>query len=150
MKALSMPRPFLLAAALLPLAACASIMDGTQQSLSVRAVETDKAKCELTNDKGKWYVGETPGTVTVHRAYGDLIVTCRKDGWPSGTTAAKSSTKGMAFGNILIGGGIGAGVDMANGSAYDYPSEILVSLDGTTHAMTPSSTQPVSDTAVDR
>jgi hypothetical protein len=34
----------------------------------------------------------------------------------------------MAFGNIIFGGIIGAGIDMGNGSAYDYPNLITVSM----------------------
>jgi hypothetical protein len=40
--------------------------------------------------------------------------------------SVKSSTKAMAFGNILFGGVIGAGVDVATGAAYDYPTLITV------------------------
>jgi hypothetical protein len=50
--------------------------------------------------------------------------------------SAKSSTKGMAFGNILFGGVIGAGVDTATGAAYDYPVLITVQL-GSTTTITP-------------
>ncbi|MDH4481479.1 MAG: hypothetical protein QE279_02085 [Rhodoferax sp.] len=32
----------------------------------------------------------------------------------------------MAFGNIIFGGVIGAGVDISTGTAYDYPSLIVV------------------------
>ena len=35
----------------------------------------------------------------------------------------------MAFGNILFGGVIGAGVDIATGAAYDYPELIVVEVD---------------------
>jgi hypothetical protein len=34
----------------------------------------------------------------------------------------------MAFGNILFGGFIGAGVDMSTGAAYDYPDLIHVAM----------------------
>lgn len=44
----------------------------------------------------------------------------------------KSSAKGMAYGNILAGGIIGAAVDMGTGAAYDYPSLITVSMGLTT------------------
>jgi hypothetical protein len=51
---------------------------------------------------------------------------CTKEGFPAATTTVASSTKGMAFGNILFGGLIGAGVDAGTGAAYDYPNTILV------------------------
>ncbi|MEJ2347313.1 MAG: hypothetical protein P8090_18335 [Gammaproteobacteria bacterium] len=68
----------------------------------------------------------------VHRSYGDLSVNCKKDGEEPGLTTVKSSTKGMAFGNILFGGVVGAGVDVATGAAYDYPSLITVQMGKTT------------------
>lgn len=62
-----------------------------------------------------------PSSVVVNRSYSDSNVVCKK-GDKSGSSIMKSSTKGMAFGNILAGGIIGAGVDMHIGAAYDYPS----------------------------
>lgn len=110
---------------------CASIVNGQNQSVSVEALSSaDKvtgANCKLSNDKGVWYV-TTPGSTTVQRSFADLAVTCEKDGLAPGLLTAKSSTKAMAFGNILFGGVIGAGVDMATGAAYDYPTLISVEM----------------------
>lgn len=110
--------------------ACASVTTGPNQSLSVNTGEVQGAKCKLSNDKGTWYVPSTPGSVTVNRAYGDLSVLCEKDTL-QGNTIVSSSTKGMAFGNILAGGIIGAAVDAGTGSAYDYPTDITVQLGDT-------------------
>ena len=112
---------------LVTLSGCASITSGQNQSVSVSTGSDAGATCTLANDKGTWYVNSTPGSVTVNRAYGDMTVTCKKDN-KSGSAVVSSSTKGMAFGNILAGGVIGAAVDCGTGSAYDYPSEILVPL----------------------
>jgi hypothetical protein len=111
------------------LTGCASIVNGTNQVVSVdvrnKGEIVSGATCKLENDKGVFYV-TTPGTVTVHRAYNDLTVKCQKENMPSGVTTSKSSTKGMAYGNILFGGIIGIIVDMNDGAAYDYPSVISV------------------------
>lgn len=108
---------------------CASIVGGQNQPISVQARSgahaVSGAECELTNDKGKWFV-VAPGSTTVTRSYDDLHVTCSREGYEPGTTTARSTTKGMAFGNILVGGIIGAAVDMSSGAAYDYPSLITV------------------------
>jgi hypothetical protein len=111
---------------------CASIVSGTNQSLSVvtHAASGEAlpgATCSLVNDKGSWFV-TTPGSVTVHRSYGDLAVKCSKEGSDPGIANFKSSTKGMAAGNILFGGLVGAGVDIATGAAYDYPDLIHVNM----------------------
>jgi hypothetical protein len=118
----------------LTLSACASIVDGSSQSLSVKTLsdigDVAGAQCTLKNNKGEWYV-TTPGTVTVHRSYDDLNVGCSKQGYVMNVNSVASSTKGMAFGNILFGGLIGAGVDMSTGAAYDYPNPIVVRLQPT-------------------
>jgi uncharacterized protein YceK len=108
------------------LTGCASIVNGTHQSVSVHTGTIPGATCELENNKGKWFVNQTPGSVTVQRSYKDLVITCQKRNHRNALTRVASKTKGMAFGNIVFGGVIGAGVDMANGAAYDYPVDINV------------------------
>ncbi len=120
------------AAAALLLGGCASIVDGNSQSLSVKTLDKSErefvgARCSLTNDKGVWYL-VAPGSVTVHRSYADLVVECQAPEQEPGSTRANSTTKGMAFGNVLLGGVIGAGVDVATGAAYDYPQLITVTM----------------------
>jgi hypothetical protein len=114
----------------LALSGCASIVSGANQSVSVVAKsdggDVVGAKCSLTNDKGQSFA-TTPGSVTVHRSYGAMVVDCKTD-TSAGSAQVKSSTKGMAFGNILFGGVIGAGVDVATGAAYDHPELITVAL----------------------
>ncbi len=110
------------------LMSCASIVNGQNQSVSVNTPMAKGATCALENNKGKWFVSNTPGSVTVQRSYHDLHITCDKNGYYHGEKSIASSTKGMAFGNILFGGVIGAGVDMADGAAYDYPADIQVDM----------------------
>lgn len=114
--------------AALNLTGCASITTGTNQSVSVKTGEVNGATCSLENNKGKWYVNKTPGSVTINRSYSDLSIDCEKKGYAGGHKTVASNTKAMAFGNVVFGGVIGAGVDMANGAAYDYPTDINVSM----------------------
>jgi hypothetical protein len=118
-------------AALTQVVGCASIVNGQNQSLSIEtrsnAGPLAGANCKLANNKGVWFV-TTPGSATVQRSYEDLSVRCDKDSHDPGMASVKSATKGMAFGNILFGGIIGAGVDMSTGAAYDYPSLITVEM----------------------
>jgi hypothetical protein len=139
-------------AALGSLTGCASIVSGTSQVVSVETLHSSGnvagATCKLENDKGVYYV-TTPGTVTVHRAYGDMNVKCEKAGFDPGLATVKSSTKAMMAGNILFGGVIGAGVDAASGAAYDYPTlfQVLMGEQQTIQApaaapQTPAPSQP--------
>ena len=113
------------------LTGCASIVNGSSQVLSVETHHKGEAvvgaSCQLVNPKGTFYV-KTPGTVTVHRAYDDMNIKCEKDGLFPGLAAVKSSTKAMAFGNIVFGGVIGAAVDVGTGAAYDYPSVVRINM----------------------
>ena len=127
------------------LSGCASIVSGTNQVLSVQAKKGNDAitgaACTLTNNKGTWFI-TTPGTVTVHRAYNDLNITCKKEGIDPGVVAVKSTTKGMAFGNLLFGGLIGVAVDTGSGAAYDYPSLITINMGMATTLSAPTAATP--------
>ena len=110
------------------IAGCATITTGQNQPVSVETPGCQGATCKLSNDKGTWFVSTTPGSATVQRAYGDMTVTCEKGDYRSNPYIVKSSTKGMAFGNIIFGGLIGAAVDAGSGAAYDYPTLITVGM----------------------
>lgn len=110
------------------LGGCASIVKGTNQSISITTTPVDGARCELSNNKGTWYVNNTPASITVHRSFEELNVRCEKRGYGKGRLSVKSNTTASVAGNVLLGGVIGAGVDVANGAAYDYPQNIVVPL----------------------
>jgi predicted metal-binding protein len=120
-----------MAVSALTLGGCASIVNGQNQPVSVDTRQGADAivgaNCTLSNDKGTWYV-TSPGSATVHRSSADLAIKCEKNGSNPGLSTVKSFTKGMAFGNILFGGIIGAGVDISTGAAFDYPSLISVQM----------------------
>ena len=108
---------------------CATVTGSTTQNISVETRSDNGAisgaECELTNAKGKWLV-RTPGSTIIQRSNDDLVALCNKKGYVPGQQKLISTTKGSMFGNILLGGGIGAIVDHKNGSAYEYPSLIQI------------------------
>jgi len=135
--------------AALSLVGCASITGTTNQNVSVQTKEPTGAElvgasCELSNKKGKWFI-TTPGTVGISRSNDDIQVSCAKDGYLQGKQGVVSDTKGMMFGNIIFGGGIGAIIDHNSGAAYEYPSVIQVVMsriakvtDAVTSSLTPA------------
>jgi hypothetical protein len=139
------------------LSGCASITGSTSQSISVQTKEPTGAEilganCELTNSKGKWFV-ITPGTVGVSRSNDNMQLLCRKDGYEPGRNGIVSDTKGMMFGNIIFGGGIGAIVDHTSGAAYEYPSIFQVIMTklqsvNNSNSNTATNSQPVSSSTV--
>ena len=131
------------------LSGCASVTGSPNQNVSVQAreqsgTEVKGANCELTNNKGKWFV-TTPGSVGIHRSNDDLQVLCTKEGIEPGRAAVVSETKGSMFGNIILGGAIGAIIDHTNGSAYEYPAFIQVIM-GVFSKLETSKPSPSADT----
>lgn len=114
---------------LLLMSGCASITTGQDQTVSIVTPSCPGASCELVNKDGTFYVPVTPGTVVVNRACGALSVRCSKEGHNDTMISVGSSVKAMAFGNIIFGGFIGAGVDAVTGAACQYPSMIPVPMD---------------------
>ena len=109
------------------LSGCATIVDGSSQSMSVSTTPVQGAACTLTNSEGTWFL-TSPGSVTVHKTKNDLTATCTKDGFQPGSQVAVSKFGGATFGNIVAGGGIGAIVDAASGANYYYDSPMTVPL----------------------
>jgi formylglycine-generating enzyme required for sulfatase activity len=115
---------------LLTISGCATVASDNTQPVSVSTTGCPGAKCILRNNDGVSYV-TTPGTVLVDKDYADLNVSCKHDDYQdirfSGSWESK--TGGWVFGNILIGGLIGVGIDVISGNAYEYPNSILIPMD---------------------
>jgi len=109
------------------LAGCATIVQGTTESVSVNTVPEEGAQCTLTNSEGTWYV-TSPGSTMVHKTKHDLTVSCKKDGFPGGETLAIAHFGGTTAGNVIAGGIIGIGIDAASGANFYYDSPIMVDL----------------------
>lgn len=109
---------------------CATITHDANQQVQIDTYSKNQerimdAKCSAKNERGEWAV-TTPGAVSVHRSAENLIVRCEKDGQEPGTATVISRANGGMFGNILIGGGIGAIIDHNKGTAYNYPSWLKI------------------------
>jgi uncharacterized protein YceK len=139
-----------LAALGIALSGCATIIDGSHQSVSVSTTPAQGAACTLKNSEGTWFL-TSPGSVDVHKTKNDLTVTCTKDGFQPGSQVAVSKFGGATFGNILAGGIIGAGVDAASGANYYYDSPITIPLGetkGTSPVADPNPVKPAPSPAV--
>ena len=111
---------------------CASITGSKNQPVSITTAcdgaVVNGAACTLTNDKGQWFL-QTPGSVTIQKAYGDLSVVCKK-GEATGSSVFQSKSNGGVWGNLLIGGPIGYVVDANSGAGFDYPPTMSIALNG--------------------
>lgn len=79
------------------------------------------AECTLTNDYGSINV-RSGETARVRRSNQDLDILCKDPKNPDAVARAISRVNGGMWGNIIIGGGIGAIIDHSKGTGYTYPT----------------------------
>ena len=104
---------------------CASVINDVTHPMKVET-KTDSgdlvagADCKLTNDYGVFSV-KSGETLQVRRSSKDLDIVCKDSSNPDAIATVISRANGAMFGNIILGGGIGAIIDHNKGTAYSYP-----------------------------
>lgn len=92
------------------LSGCATIVSGTTQKVSVTS---QPSGVKVTAD-GKM-TATTPTDFTLERK-SDHTLEFSKEGYKSATVMLKRTMNGMGFGNVLVGGVVGIGVDAISGA----------------------------------
>jgi hypothetical protein len=110
------------ALAAVSLAGCGTITQGTSQDIAITS-SPPGGHCDL-NRKGEHVASlyRTPGSVIVDKSVSDIVLTCDKPGYQTASVNLESDYSMGLFGNVIIGGAIGVGVDYATGAANKYPS----------------------------
>jgi hypothetical protein len=118
----------LLFAAILPCAACSSIIEGTSQQIAVSTNPVGANCTFMRQGQPIGTVANTPGSVLIKKTKYDITVECEKAGFAKSTYLNHSGAAGATFGNIIAGGGIGWAVDSASGADNKYDSVVNVTL----------------------
>src|SRR4051812_5152191 len=79
---------------------CATVVNGTSQSIAITSSPAPGAQCTLVNSEGT-YIVTTPGNVTVHKTKTDLNATCKKDGFQDTSAVIPAKFQYATAGNIL-------------------------------------------------
>jgi len=112
----------------LGLANCASITQGTTQSL-IFDLDPSTARCSLTRE-GDGEIGSISSknnTISVGKDKDDIVVKCNAPGYKQKTMRLVSSVSSAAVvGGLLLDLGI---TDMITGAAYQYPGQTSIALD---------------------
>ncbi|OYW13276.1 MAG: hypothetical protein B7X02_02530, partial [Rhodospirillales bacterium 12-54-5] len=118
----------ILSLSILALSACASIIEGSTDHINLTTNPPSSSSCQLTNSRGT-VASYTPATVSIKKSKSDIDVVCTdpRNG-ARGQSKIVSDIEAWDFGNILVGGLIGMGVDWGTGAAYDYPDSAVVTL----------------------
>jgi len=111
---------------------CATITADKSQPMTLQTTCDGKvvngATCELFNSKGVFVV-QTPGSTSVRKSFGTMTINCKLDE-ARGTLAIDSSSNVNTWGNLLVGGVVGAVVDASTGAGYDYAPSVVIAMQG--------------------
>ena len=112
----------IMAVAATSLGACGTITQGTSQNITITSTPAG-AHCDLDR-KGEHVatLDKTPGVVKVDKTKNDILMTCKLPGYQDASTNLESGYGAGTFGNIILGGVIGWGIDEATGAVNKYPS----------------------------
>ena len=116
------------ALAVICLSGCASIVSGTSQSILVNT-NPPGASCEFVREGNVIAtLPSTPGGVTIRKTKHDIILRCNKEGYQQASYYTHSGIEQMTYGNVIIGGAVGWGIDSATGSDNHYDDFVNVSM----------------------
>ena len=127
-----MIRTCLSMAILLACSGCASVFHAPVQDMRIEArtqagAMVPGADCQLSNDHGSLTM-KAGQTAAVPRSAKDLEIVCTDARLQGADFYAQARVVSRAnasmWGNLLVGGGIGAIVDHSRGTAYSYPTWI--------------------------
>jgi hypothetical protein len=112
--------------------ACATIVHGTSQELSIDS-DPQGASCRVDRPgAAAGVVDRTPGKLMVRRHKDSIVVSCALDGYEPSSEVLAASFNGLTMGNLILPGGtVGFIVDASTGANNKYPERIVV-------VMTPS------------
>jgi len=122
-----MPKYYLAALCSVFAGGCASIIDGTTQEMTFNSAPPG-AQCTLHRDGKEFSRLTTPNTVVVKKTKHDIRIECEKEGYEPVVHMVKSEIQGSAWGNIILGGGIGWAIDSASGADNKYQEYINITL----------------------
>lgn len=106
------------------LTGCASITQGTSQTLSFK-LEPKETKCVLNRvgDGELGSISASSSTILVHKDKDDIIVQCTAPGYTQKTTRIVSGATTAGVTGVLLDFGI---TDMITGAMYAYPTDITI------------------------
>ena len=116
-----------LAIAMLALAGCASITDGTTQTLII-PVQPREARCSVVrNDVELGQITGTQQTITISKGARDVLVTCNAPGYLQKVARLVSTTQTEGMMSFLF---LDLGItDMVTGAMWKYPQSTSIMLE---------------------
>jgi hypothetical protein len=112
-------------AILLGLQGCATVTKGTTDTVQVQVSNcSEPMSCTATNKKGSWTF-TAPGPVKFKKSDQNLTIACN-DGGAVLTGVLKPTRGGMIWGNVLVGGIIGGGLDALTDAHWNMTDTLVL------------------------
>ena len=111
------------------LGGCATLLSEDTQDVTITLSCQGKplrASCTAENDRGSWKF-TAPGSVTVKNSKSSLSISCKPQYKERFTVTAYPMPSLTMAANALLGGIIGAAVDVYNDTGLKYPENIEIS-----------------------
>lgn len=115
------------AGVVLSMSRCATIISGSRQSVTFVAPENTR----IYQDGvviARVPEGATTVETKVKRELSSPLLMARHDDYADTPFTLKSKVNGVVFVNLLLGGLIGAGIDLATGAACKYPNYVEIEM----------------------
>jgi hypothetical protein len=123
-----MLRLWMSAVGVLLLSGCASVLHSDVQQVQVTVKCKDRvvpAACVAQNAKGVWHF-QAPSTIEVRKDVTSLQIACKSLFFPEITATVPSRLNLSMAGNLLVGGVVGAGVDVYRGTGFAYNPDVRI------------------------
>ncbi len=114
---------------LLCLSGCAGFLHGSGQSMHVSTWCKDRlipAACTAHNGKGSWTF-ITPAQIQIQKDFSHLQLSCKSPFYNEVSVTVPSMLNLSTAGNVVLGGVVGAGLDVYTGSAFAYNGDVRIS-----------------------
>lgn len=112
------------------LAGCASMFNGSTQSIAVSTnndLKPEKTSCHLANEEGSWDLMANSAT-SIHRDGNALTVKCDNDLQNGVTSLDPNFSGGYLVLDLFTSMCLGVVIDAATNALYTYPSTAIVSM----------------------
>ena len=110
------------------LSGCASVFSGTSQQIMVNTNPPGASCRYLREGQVIAEVNQTPGAVTISKTKNDITLKCNKQGYQEATYFNHSGLEQMTYGNVVIGGLLGWGIDSSLGADNHYDDYVNISM----------------------
>ncbi len=113
---------------LLSLSGCASFLHGDVQQIQLTVLCKEQvvpASCVAQNAKGTWHF-QAPGVFRVRKDLTQLQLACKSPFFNEIEATVPARLNLSLAGNLLVGGLVGAGVDVYRGASFAYHPDVRI------------------------